>query len=197
MTELMLMLVLGGALLAWMVAALLRGVPQAAAPAAYGRLAQVVPLPGLSFACPERLFDSADFSAVSGNGVPAFVACAVYDERRRLALLWLRLLRNDVHTLWRFRRMMAVHGFSTGPAEEFRVALAGLAAVGLINLLRLAVSIAGPFQAAAFCRASRNRVETIWQTSARIFDRIPSGQVEGFERVWTATLPRTQAVFVR
>lgn len=191
MNGLVLMLVLGALLLAWMLAALLRGVPEA--PATYGRMAQVVHLPGLNFACPERLFDPADYHAVRGNGAPPFVAGAVREERRRLALLWLRLIRSDVQTLWRFRRLLAAHGVSAGPAEELRTAAAGLAAVALINLLRLAVSVAGPFQAAAFFRASRNRVEVIWQTSAHLFGRIPAGQMEEFERAWAASIPSPQA----
>jgi hypothetical protein len=191
------MLVLGAVLLAWMLAALLRGVPQPVAPAAYGRLAQVVHLPGLSFAHPERLFDSADHRALVSNGAPVFLANAVREERRRLALLWLRLLRDDVNTLWRFRRMMAAHGSSAGAAGELRLALAGAAAIGLIYLLRLAVTAAGPFQTATICRASRNRVEMIWQACAGLFGRIPAEHAGEFERAWASAFPATQGAFSR
>lgn len=197
MSTLVLMLLLGALLLAWMLAMLLRGVPQPVAPAAYGRMAQVVPLPGLSFARPERLFDPADYQAVQQAAAPAFVANAVLEERRRLALLWLRLLRDDVNTLWRFRRLMAVHGSSAGAGGEFRLALAGLSAVALIGALRVAVSVAGPFQAAAFCRAGRNRVEIIWQICASLFSRIPADRASEFERAWTAALAPSQSAFAR
>ncbi len=197
MSSLVLMLVLGALLLAWMLATLLRGVPQPVTPAAYGRLAQVVPLPGLSFTCPERLFDPADYEAVVQKGAPAFLARAIKDERQRLALLWLRLLRADVRTLWTFRRVLAAHGSSAGAAGEFRLALAGIAAVSLISLLRFAVITAGPFQAASFFRTGRSRVEAIWQTCAGLFSRIPEGRAGEFERDWAAALPSTQAVFLR
>lgn len=189
------MLVIGVALLGWMLAALLRGVPPQAAPAAYGRVAQLLQLPGLAFAYPERLFDPADYEAALRHGVLPHVAAAVRDERQRLALLWLRLLRNDVQTLWRFRRVMAAHGVSADPTEELRVALAGAFAVGLVQLLRLAVRVAGPFRVAALCQATRRDVESIWQGSAALFGRIPPGQVEDLRRVWQASSPGTDTVF--
>lgn len=196
MNLLPLMLVLGAALLAWMLVMLLRGVPQPAAPATFGRLAQVVPLPGLSFACPDRLFDPADYQAVRATGAPAMLVNAVRNERRRLALLWLRLLRDDVQTLWRFRRLLAAHGASAGAAGELRLALSGLSALALIGLLRVLVSFAGPLWAASFCRAGRNRVELIWQACAGLFGRIPAQQAEAFARAWAASRPVTQAAFL-
>lgn len=198
MNGLVLMLVLGGVLLALLLLALLRGVPRSeAAPASYGRLAQVVALPGLSFASPERLFDPADYRTLRKSSLPAHVAGAVADERRRLALLWLRLLRDDVQTLWRFRRLLAVHGVSAGPADEFRVALSGFAAVTAINCLRVAVALAGPFAVAQFCQAGRSRVEAIWHVSAALFGRVPAGQLAEFEQRWAATTAATPFVFVR
>jgi len=198
MNSLVLMLVLGGVLLALLLLALLRGVPRAdTAPASYGRLAQVVALPGLSFASPERLFDPADYHSVRNASLPAEVARLVADERRRLALLWLRLLREDVRTLWRFRRALAVHGVSAGPADELRVALSGLAAVTLINSLRVAVAVAGPFAVALFCQSGRLRVEAIWRTSAALFGRVPAEQLAEFERRWAAATTTTPFVFVR
>jgi len=196
-TTLVLMLVLGAALLAWMLLALLRGVPQPTAPSAFGRLAQVVPLPGLSFACPHRLFDPADCDAARASGTPEFLVTAVRNERRRLALLWLRLLRDDVRTLWQLRRTMAAYGSSAGAMGEFRLALSGFAAIALIQLLRFAVSTLGPFQAAAFCSASRSRVEAIWQVCAGLFGRIPAAQVAEFERAWAAAMPSPQAALLR
>lgn len=196
MTLLLLMLVLGAALLASMLVLLLRGVPQAS-PAGCGRLAQFVPLPGLSFPCPERLFDSADYQAALVKGAPAFLAHAIRKERRRLALLWLRLLRDDVDTLWRLRRTMAAYGASAGAAAELRLALSGTTAMIMIGLLRLAVALAGPFPAASFCRTSRNRVEAIWQVCAGIFGRLPAERAPEFERAWAAALPSPQAALLR
>jgi hypothetical protein len=194
---LLLMLVLGVVLLAWMLAALLRGLPQPAPPATFGRLARVVPLPGLNFACPERLFDAADYQAVRASGSSTMLVHAVRAERRRLALLWLRLLRDDVDTLWRLRRTMAAYGSSAGAIGELRLALAGIAATGLIHILRLAVVLAGPFQAASLCRAGRNRVESIWQACAGLFGRIPAEQAGEFERAWAAAVPSPQAALLR
>jgi hypothetical protein len=196
-SSLILMLVVGAALLAWMLVALLRGVPQALPAATFGRLAEVVPLPGLSFACPERLFDSADYAAVRASGSSTMLVHAVRAERRRLALLWLRLLRQDVHTLWRLRRTMAAYGASAGAIGELRLALAGTAAIGLIQLLRLAVVVAGPFQAASFCRASRNCVDAIWRACAGLWNRIPAEQAGAFERAWAAAIPSSPAALLR
>lgn len=197
MSLLLLMLVLGAALLASMLVLLLRGVPQPATPATFGRLAQMVPLPGLSFACPERLFDSADYQAALDNGAPAFLANAIREERRRLALLWLHLLREDVDTLWRLRRTLAACGASAGIAGELRLGLGGAAAMTLIHLLRLTVAVAGPFPAASFCRASRQRVEAIWQVCSGIFARLPAERAREFERAWAAALPSPQAALLR
>lgn len=186
-SQLILMLVLGGVLLVLLLLALLRGAPrQGTPPASYGRFVQVVPLPGLSFATPERLFDPADYHALQRAGVSRPATEAVRQERRRLALLWLRLLREDVRTLWRFRRMLAVHGVAAGPADELRMAISGLAAVTGISLLRLAVAVAGPFSVAQSIQLCRARVESIWSASATLFGRMPTGQAAAFEQQWSA-----------
>ncbi len=196
MNSLLLLLLLGTLLLILMLLALLRGAPSWQAPASFGRVAEIVPLPGLRFPYANRLFDPADYIELFGSALPERLIIAVRDERKRLALLWLRLLREDVRTLWRFRRAMASYGISAGPLDELRAALAGAGAVSFIQALRVSVWFFGPFRLAAFGRIGRRYMEDIYRGSTRLFDRLPASQRVEFEDSWKVALA-TDFVFLR
>ncbi|MGH9793739.1 MAG: hypothetical protein ACRD5G_03115 [Candidatus Acidiferrales bacterium] len=185
--SLLLLLLLGGALLTLLLLALLRGAPTRQAPASFGRVAEIVPLPGLSFSYANRLFDPSDYADLRGSAISDRLVAAASDERKRLALLWLRLMREDVRTLWRFRRAMAAYGVSAGPLDELRVALAGTG-IGFLQALRVSVSLFGPFRLAAFGGISRAYIEDIHRVSATLFDRIPPSRRPEFEGSWKVAL---------
>lgn len=194
--SLLLLLLLGGVLLTLLLLALLRGAPRRQVPASFGRVAEIVPLPGLSFPYANRLFDPSDYVDLRGSAISDRLVAAARDERKRLALLWLRLMREDVRTLWRFRRAMAAYGISAGPLDELRVALAGAGAIGFIQALRVSVWLFGPLRLAAFGSISRAYIEDIRRVSASLFDRIPPGRRPEFEGSWKVALA-TDFVFLR
>ncbi len=196
MNSLLLLLLLGALLLALLLLALLRGAPSWQAPASFGRVAEIMPLPGLRFLYANRLFDPADYVELSGSALPERLVMAVHGERKRLALLWLRLLREDVRTLWRFRRAIAAYGISAGPLDELRTALAGAGAISFIQALRVSVRLFGPFRLAAFGRISRGYMEDIYRASTTLFDRLPASRRPEFEDSWKVALA-TDFVFLR
>jgi hypothetical protein len=188
-SELILLLVVGGLLLAALVALLLRGVPQAEpAPASFASIAQMVALPGLTFARPERFFDDSDYQRLRHAPRMATVAEELRAERRRLALLWLRLLHHDLRALWRFRRLLARHGVTSGPGEELQVAFDGLLASALLATLRSGVYLLGPFAVARISQAARHPVEAVWRSSAYLVGKLPASRLLEVERHWTASL---------
>ncbi len=189
MSELILLLALGGVLLAALVAVLLRGVPQPEpAPASYASIAQIISLPGLMFRRPERFFDPAEYEGLRHAPRMAPVAAELRAERRRLALLWLRLLHDDLRVLWRFRRLLARQGITSGPAEELGAALNGLLASVLMATLRAGVFVLGPFAVVRLSQQARHPVEAVWRSSASLVGRLPARQLPEVERQWAATL---------
>lgn len=190
MSGLVLLLVVGGVLLVALGAMLLRGVPQPEpAPDAYAFIAHVVSLPGLAFPRPERFFDPTEYEGLRHAPRMAPVAAELRAERRRLALLWLRMLHDDLRALWRFRRLLTRQGVTSGPAEELSVAWNGLLASVLLTTLRMSVSALGPFAVARISQQARHPVEAVWRSSAYLMGKLPAWQLPEVERRWAATLP--------
>jgi hypothetical protein len=112
------------------------------------------------------------------------VARQLRRDRRRIVLLWLRLLQEDVGNLWRFRRFLVRHGAPVAPREEFKVAAAALAAVAFLGLLRALVWVAGPFAVAALASRARTHVERTSWGCADLLGRLPETVWPELERSW-------------
>jgi hypothetical protein len=155
--------------------------PQALLP-----LAQMVHLPALTFPNPAMLFDPADYRRLCAQSGLAPVAGRLLQDRRRLVLLWLGLLRRDVHTLWRFRRLLTRYGVSSGPGEEAGVATSALLTLAMLNTLRATVWAAGPFALAPLLDGAATRVETASRRCAALLHRLPPSRLPEVQRAWLA-----------
>ena len=189
MTELVLLLLIGILLAVLFSLALLRGGPKRYEDsAAGGILFEVVSLPGLSFKHAGILFDDSDYRTLERSSALKNVAWNLRRDRRKLVLLWLKLLRRDLGSLWRFRRLLTSYGVSGSLAEEFRVATAAIKGLTLLSFLSVVVAIAGPFVLTALLRNARLHVEKLSRSCASLLGRIPSSRWNEIQRAWTAGL---------
>ena len=184
MTELVLFLLTGTALLALFLLILWKG-PTEESESARGmaRLAQMISLPSLSFKNVELLLNDTDYRLLRSSPMLRLVAGQHWSDRRRMVLTWLRLLQRDLVALWRLRRLLSGHGVSTSIGEELRVAETALVALALVCSLRVAVALTGPFALVRVLQSTRRRVETISRSCAGLLARIPSSRWEEIEQL--------------
>jgi len=186
-TELILLLAVGAAFLALFGAALVRGRPRRIEePQDVFALTRVVRLPALAFPNPSMLFDPADYRRLAVQPGMAAVARELRHDRRRLVLLWLGMLREDVLTLWRFRRLLTRYGVSSGLGEEAHVALSAMLTLGLLAMLRGCVRVAGPFAVVAMLDGAGTRAETASRRCAAMLHRLPAARLPEIQRAWLA-----------
>lgn len=89
-------------------------------PTQVGELHGLVPLSGVSCQQVEHLFDAGDYRYLECLRLHD-VARQLERDRRQAALLWLRLLREDLEKLRRFRRLLMVCGAKTNVQMEWAV----------------------------------------------------------------------------
>jgi hypothetical protein len=109
-------------------------------------------------------------------------------DRRRIVLLWLDELRNDVHVLWEFRRFLVRNGLPVTFREEATVVFTGLLALLCLNVVRAAVFVFGPFAvqgALGYARLLVGRLST-WGLAA--LAHVPATRKAEIEERWTQQL---------
>lgn len=176
MTELVLLLILGITLLLVFLDALLRSSREEAEVPDMAKLTQIVPLPGIAFKNPDLLLSDGDYKWLRGNPSLERVARQHWHDRRKMVLIWLRLLQSDLLSLWRLRRWLAGYGVATNAREELRIFGRAVLALTFIVILRFLVWLSGPFIMVRFLRSSRTQADAISQSSARLLARIPPSQ---------------------
>ena len=185
MNQLIFLLILGGVLFVLSLLALFRTPPKHEAPGqAMETLLKIVPLPSLEFRHCGVLFDDADYRSVAAEPILQAVAEQLRQDRRRLALSWLRLLQTDVFTLWRFRRLLTTFGVSTGAREEWATARRAVALLLFLLGLRLFVALFGPFAFASWAAKIRNRVRGYSCFCGETLSRLPMYQLAQLETNW-------------
>lgn len=109
---------------------------------------------------------------------------AFWRDRRRIVLMWLGELRNDVHVLWKFRRFLASNGLSVTFREEIGLLFAVLLALVHLKFLRAIAFIFGPFVfCGGFARAGA-WVESLAHLVVAPLDRVPAPKKAEIERGW-------------
>lgn len=189
MTELILLLIIGILLAVLFSLALLMGRPKRREePEAAGTLFEIVSLPGLGFRHAAMLFDDSDYRTL--RRVPALKndAWHLRHDRRRLVLLWLRLLRKDLSSLWRFRRLLTSYGVSSSMGEELRIAAAAITGLVLLSCLSVFITVAGPFVLTGLLRNAHSQVEKLSCSCVSLLGRIPSTRWSEIQHAWTAGL---------
>lgn len=189
MNELVLFLVLGAVFFLLFLILFLIGQPKTHEndlPLPLGALEQIVSLRGLAFNKSDLLLADGDYRMLLSNPTLRPLARQLLRDRGEIVSLWLKLLRDDIRTLWRFRRLLVRSGASVGLAEEYRIASTAVLALALFFLLEVAVTLAGPFAPALLLRAARRQVEAASRMCAAVLSRIPRSNWAEIGRKWAA-----------
>ncbi|MCI0724055.1 MAG: hypothetical protein L0338_34610 [Acidobacteria bacterium] len=145
-------------------------------------------LPGLSFSRADLLTNDSDYRVLQSNPIYGSVARDFWRERQGVVLLWLSLLRRDVLSLWRLRRLLARNGVPVSGVEEIGIAIRAIGALAFLFSLRIVVLITGPFAFPRLLRGARGQVVTSAVFLKTLLDRLPSLTRAEIERQWRAEL---------
>lgn len=148
-------------------------------------ISTVLALPGLNFPNAPLLFSRSDYELLCSAPSLTCLARELSRERTRLVRLWLRLLGKDVLTLWRFRRFLVRHGAPAGVVEELGVAAAALSMLVSLTLLRVGVSIVGPFVLVELLRGTPRLAGSIQHVCARALASLPQGRLAQVREAWS------------
>jgi hypothetical protein len=105
-------------------------------------------------------------------------------NRRRIVLMWLRELQNDVHITWEFRRFLVRNGLRTTFGQEVNVLYAACSALLCLAIARACAFILGPFALTGILRNARGAVERLSGRGAGLLDRLPEQRKTEIERKW-------------
>lgn len=94
----------------------------------------------------QRVFDRGDWEYVRAEG-PKPVRQLFLEERKRIAILWIEQVRNQIRNLSRFHRGSARHYAKLNPRTEMELAFSFFGLVCACRALQFAVSVAGPYAA--------------------------------------------------
>lgn len=147
---------------------------------------QFVSLPGLAFEGADLLLNDADYRMLRSRPALRPLGQQLKRERGRIALLWLRLLQQDMMSLWRFRRLLVRNGASVRVGSEIRVAVTAFLALLLLFSLRVLVALVGPFAFFSLMSNARNRVEKSSRVCAELLAQLPPSKWPEIQRTWAA-----------
>lgn len=184
MTELVFFLVLGVMLFCIFVLLALRGRVETTDPEAMTALHQIVDLKGLSFRHASRLVDRTDYDLLGSRSDLHGIAIQFRRDRRRLVLLWLSLLRQDVLVLWRFRRFLARNGIEVSFSEEINTAATAVLALFLLSTARALVTLASPFAIGAPLRNASHQVERAAGLCGELLRKLPGTRWRDLQQAW-------------
>lgn len=105
-------------------------------------------------------------------------------DRRRIALLWLAELQNDVTILWEFHRFGVRNGLPVTLREEGRIAFASLSAFVCLRVVRVAVFLMGPFSAFRALKNAKLLVEELRDLGGTLLTRVPDPKKGELQQRW-------------
>jgi hypothetical protein len=105
-------------------------------------------------------------------------------SRRRIILMWLRELQNDVHITWEFRRFLVRNGLRTTFRQEVNVLYAACSALLYLAIARACAFTLGPFALPGIFRNTRGAVERLSSQGAGLLDRLPAQRKTEVEMKW-------------
>jgi len=186
MTGLLLLGILGIALFIGFLTISLRGVPKAVPDtSALSAVSQILTLEGSAFANPGRLLDDTEYQILLSNPDLRKVARHFREERKDLAVLWISSLLLDLNRLWRFRRFLIRRGASAPLSEELRILQTFVTSLVFLTLVKVSITILGPFVFARTTRRARRTVERMSYATAGLLGRIPAARWPEIQRSWT------------
>ena len=185
MNELALFLIAGAVFLLLFLAWFITGRPKVSDETEHMKeLDQIVSLAGLASTDSELIFDDSDYRMLQSNSHLQPLAREMRRDRREIALLWLKLLQDDVRTLWRFRRLLVRNGISVRLSEELHIASTAVLALTYLSVLRVVISVVGPFALPALLRQAGKLVEAGCHSCAQLLSRVPLSMRPEIERQW-------------
>lgn len=185
-TQLLALLVIGIAIVAWGLFALFRMPKNETAYAQFHDIefADFIELRALNFRSPVRLFCDEDYRVLLKDSRLVSIAKRLRRDRRKIALHWLAELRVDVLELWRLRRLLITYGVTQGWVEELETALTAVSIQLCIALLQIGVFTLGPF-------ALVKIVDYVYRTLSRYarscyvaLARLPKAEFAQFSAEW-------------
>ncbi len=105
-------------------------------------------------------------------------------NRRRIVLMWVRELQNDVRITWEFRRFLVKNGLRTTFRQEVNVVYAACSALLYLAIARACAFILGPFALPGIFRNAGGAVERLSGQCAGLLDRLPERKKAEIERKW-------------
>ena len=162
----------------------LQAPPKNADAAALAAVSQMVNLETTQIIRADRLLNDAEYQLLRSNPDLSSVAAQLRKDRREIALLWINVLLTDMKTLWRFRRFVIQRGAPTRASEEWAIFRSLIAALIVLNLLKLSVLTLGPFALARLAGHACRGVETMSCAAANVLGRIPAAGWSDVERAW-------------
>lgn len=133
----------------------------------------------------DRLLGIDDYRKLHARRELASISARFRQDRRRIALLWLRELQQDVQLVWEFRRFLVLNGLQVTLGEEFRIACAACAALTYLEAVRFIVFFCGPFTLVGVLRTARWTVEQLSSRGNRLLARAPAAVRAKLEQEWT------------
>jgi hypothetical protein len=144
----------------------------------------IINLEGSSFSNAKRLLDDTDYQVLCSNPDLRRLAERLRNERRKLALTWITLLRQDLVTLWRFRRFLIQRGVSSSVSEELGTLQALVLSLLLLSFLGLSIRAVGPFALPRAARQAGQMVDSMSKGAALVLGRIPASGWAEIGRSW-------------
>lgn len=146
-TQLLLTLIVGLAVLAFGLTALVHALRDTGGDSADGEfdLSSVLHLDSLEFDAPSLVFANKDYRELASEPLLRPIARQLRQDRKRIALEWLRGCQSDVMAMWRFRRFLTSRGAPSTTREELAQALRSLGLICFLAALRASVWVCGPY----------------------------------------------------
>ena len=154
------------------------------------RLQEIVSLSGLDFGLADRLLDDSDYLLLRSREQLRPVAAQLRRDRQKIILLWLRYLREDVKSLWRFRRFLALHGVPVTAAEEVRIGAMTVCAIVFVDVMRMVVFVFGPVALPRFFGAATKQVRAICYLCTGFLSRVPAATLPKMQQMWAQEIAR-------
>lgn len=158
-------------------------------PAQVAHLTELVPLMGVSYQRAERLFDSRDYRFLAAQPALERTARQLEQDRRRIALQWLQLVREDYARLLRFRRILVACGAPTDPGTEWRLLRERLAFLVLYGVLTLWIRLFGLYAAPRAHTALLASLRQVSTLLAALLSRLSPSQLADLKEIWAAQQP--------
>lgn len=133
----------------------------------------------------EVFFGDRDYLALRSRPELKPVCAKFLRDRRRITLLWLGELQNDVRLVWEFRRFLVRNGLPVTFREEVSIASGACFALLYLAVARAVVLACGPIALSRAIRTARVPVQRLSTRGADLLANIPAAVRAQIEQRWS------------